>query len=226
VKAKPIAALGTSTVRTAHRDVTDRLRHTIVSGALPAGTHLVQAELAASLQVSVTPVREALRELESQGLVDFDPFRGATVHSISLEELEDVYELRRMLVPLAIRERVGTITDAELDEADAVVKRMTLSAPDAQWVEDNRALHRLLDGTSARPHLRAILRRLADISSLYVGLSVHSDRDRRRRARDDHRAMVAAYRDRDADAVIDITLRHIGDTAAVAAAALRSASTA
>lgn len=223
MKASAIPGLGASTVRTAHRDVTDRLRQAIVSGALPAGTHLVQADLAARLQVSVTPVREALRELESQGLVDFDPFRGATVHSISLEELEEVYELRRMLVPLAIRERVGTITDAELDEAEAIVKRMTLSSPDAQWVEDNRALHRVLDGISTRPHLRAILRRLADISSLYVGLSVHTDTDRRRRARDDHRAMVAAYRRRDADAVVEITLAHINDTAAVAADALRAA---
>jgi DNA-binding GntR family transcriptional regulator len=223
MKTSAIPGLGTSTVRTAHRDVTDRLRQAIVSGTLAAGTHLVQAELAASLQVSVTPVREALRELESQGLVDFDPFRGATVHRISLEELQEVYELRRLLVPLAIRERVAAITDEELDEAEALIKQMTLSCPDAQWVESNRALHRILDGISGRPHLRAMLRRLTDISSLYVGLSVHTDTDRRRRAREDHRALVAAYRRRDADAVIDITLAHINDTATVAADALRAA---
>ncbi|TQS43174.1 GntR family transcriptional regulator [Cryptosporangium phraense] len=216
-----LPTLAASTVRTAHRDVTDRLREAIVSGLLPAGTHLVQADLAAQLQVSVTPIREALRDLESQGLVDVDPFRGATVHKVSLAELEEVYALRRLLVPMAIRERVQTITDEELDEAGILVRRMTLTSPDAEWVENNRRLHRLLDGTSNQPHLRAILRRLADVSALYVGLSVHNDPARRRRARDDHRAMVKAYRARDADAVIAITLNHINDTATVAAHALQ-----
>jgi DNA-binding GntR family transcriptional regulator len=216
-----IPGLGASTVRTAHRDVTDRLRQAIVSGTLSAGTHLVQADLAASLQVSVTPVREALRELESQGLVDFDPFRGATVHQVSLEELEEVYALRRVLMPLAIRERVQTVTAEELEQAEEILRRMTLSIPDAQWVEDNRSLHRILDGVSGQPHLRAMLRRLSDIASLYVGISVHSDTDRRRRAREDHKGLVAAYRRRDADEVIALSLTHLNDTAAVAAGALK-----
>jgi DNA-binding GntR family transcriptional regulator len=218
---RELPALGLSTARTAHRDVADRLRQAIVSGLLPAGTHLVQADLAASLDVSVTPVREALRELENRGLVDFDAFRGATVHEVSLEELEEIYELRRVLIPLAIRERVATITDDELDQAEALMANMTLDVPDGQWVEDNRALHALLDGTPSQPHLRTFLRRLADISALYVGLSVNTDPERRQRARDDHRALIAAFRTRNADAVTAITLNHLNDTAAVAAGALR-----
>ncbi|GAA1850802.1 GntR family transcriptional regulator [Pseudonocardia ailaonensis] len=213
-------SLGSSTVRTAHRDVTERLRDAIVSGVLPAGTRLVQADLAANLAVSVTPVREALRELESQGLVDFDPFRGATVHQVSLAELDEVYEIRRALIPIAARERVRTITDEELAEAETVVNRMTLRVSDTRWVDDNRLLHRLLDGTSGQAHLRAIMRRLSDISSLYVGISVTTDPARRRRARDDHKALVKAYRKRDAEQVTRISLRHIADTAAVARTAL------
>jgi DNA-binding GntR family transcriptional regulator len=213
-------------VRTAHREVADRLRLAIISGALPAGTRLVQAELAASLRLSVTPIREALRELETQGLVDFDAFRGATVHAVSLHELEEVYALRRALIPLAVRERVVTVTDDELDQADMIAKRMSLRSPDAQWVDDNRELHRILDGTSAQPHLRAFLQRLADLSALYVGVSVTTDPERRRRARDDHRSLIAAYRARNAEVVIAITLSHINDTAAVAAAALCDESTA
>lgn len=206
--------------RTAHREVADRLRHRIISGALPAGTRLVQADLAERLGVSITPVREALRELENQGLVDFDPFRGASVHAVSLAELEEIYELRRVLLPLAIRERVRTITDEELDLAEAVQRRMSLKSADSQWVEDNRELHRILDGTSRQPHLRAFLRRLADISALYVGISVNRDPERRRRARDDHRALIAAYRARQVEVAIAITISHLNDTAATAAAAL------
>ncbi|WP_245905943.1 GntR family transcriptional regulator [Mycolicibacterium palauense] len=218
--------MGLSTARTAHRDVADRLRHAIVSGVLPSGTHLTQVELAQTMNVSVTPVREALRELENEGLVDFDPFRGATVHAVALDELEEIYELRRVLVPLAIRERVTTITDEELDQADSIAKRMNLDMSDSEWVDANRALHTVLDGAPSQPHLHAFLRRLADISALYVGISVQTDPERRRRARDDHNALIAAYRIRNADAVTAITLRHLNDTAAVAANALRSQATA
>ena len=215
--------LGTSAVRTAHRDVTDRLREAIVSGALPAGTRLVQAELATSLSVSVTPIREALRELEGLGLVDFDAFRGAAVHEVSLEELDEVYELRMLLAPVAVRERIRMITDAELSEAEALNARMTLKISDAHWVEANRRLHQLLDGVPQRPNLRTILDRLSAISALYVGISVDRDPERRRRARQDHEALVNAYRSRDADTVVAITLRHLSDTAEVVRAALNGA---
>jgi DNA-binding GntR family transcriptional regulator len=211
--------LGSSTVRTAHRDVTDRLRQAIVSGLLPAGTHLVQAELAASLQVSVTPVREALRELESQGLVDFDPFRGATVHDVSLKELEEVYELLRLLMPIAIRERMETISEEEIDEADRIADRMTKHISDAEWIEANHALHSVLDGTSGPAHLRAILRRLTDVRSLYVGVSVLHDASRRG-ARLEHKELIRAYRARNADRAIEVGLNHLNDAATVAAGAL------
>jgi DNA-binding GntR family transcriptional regulator len=221
---RALPTLGLSTARTAHQDVLDRLRSAIVSGVLPSGTHLVQTELAANLAVSVTPVREALRDLESQGLVDFDAFRGATVHQVSLAELEEVYELRKLLIPLAIRERIGTITDNEIGAAQALIARMALKGPDAQWVDDNRALHEILDGVPSQPNLRTFLRRLADLSALYVGISVHTDPGRRRRARDDHRALIAAYRARETETVVAITLSHLDDTAAVAATALRESS--
>jgi DNA-binding GntR family transcriptional regulator len=207
-------------VRTAHRDVKDRLRQAILSRALPPGTRLIQAELATHLSVSVTPIREALRELEGLGLVDFDAFRGATVHQVSVEELEEIYELRRFLVPLAIRERVRTITTVELAEAEAIAAGMTAEISDARWVEDNRRLHHLLDGVAERPHLRTILQRLSDVSALYVDISVHTDPERRSRARKDHDELVRAYRARDAAAVTKITLRHLDDTARVATRAL------
>lgn len=62
--------------RTTQANVVEYLRRAILSGELPPGTRLVQAELASALQISVTPIREALWELNSQGLVDFGAFRG------------------------------------------------------------------------------------------------------------------------------------------------------
>lgn len=212
--------LGKGSVRTAHRNVTDRLREAILSGNLRAGTHLVQAELARSLEVSVTPIREALRQLESEGLIDFDPFHGATVHEVSVEELHEVYELRSLVLPLAIRERVRSVSQAELDEAEEIVETMASTTSDERWIDLNRRLHQLLDGEPQKPHVRAVLRRLTDISALYVGVSVGVDPARRERAELDHRKIIDAYRREDTDQVIEIYLHHLKDTASVASRAL------
>ncbi len=212
--------LSSNTARTAHRDVTDRLRAAILSGELAPGMHLVQSDLAKSMNVSVTPIREALRELNTQGLVEFDAFRGATVHRVSRVELDEVYELRRLLMPLAVRERVARITDAELDAAEVINSGMGPDLSDAEWVNANRDLHVALDGVSDRVHLREFLRRLSEISALYVGLSISAGNGRRARAVDDHRALIKAYRDRDAERVIAISLVHLSDTEQVARTAL------
>ncbi|GLY31776.1 GntR family transcriptional regulator [Kineosporia sp. NBRC 101731] len=209
--------------RTAHRDVTERLREAIVTGSLQTGTHLVQSELAAGLDVSVTPVREALRELESQGLIDSDPFRGATVHGISLDELEEIHELRRLLLPLAVRERIALVTDAEIDEARAVLARLTPDLPNREWVQTDRALRQMLVGTPQRRNLRAILRRLSDVSELYAGLAVHSEADRRR-ALAGNREMLQAYAERQTGRAVTLTLRRLDEATRLTAAALTRAS--
>src|ERR1700759_5019110 len=105
--------LGTSGARTAHRDVIDRLRRPLLPGALRPGARLVQAELSKTLQVSVTPIREALRDLINEGLVDFDAYRGATVHVPSLSELEDIYEIRILLTPAVVRDAIARMTEAD-----------------------------------------------------------------------------------------------------------------
>lgn len=205
--------------RTAHRDVTERLREAILTGELQTGTHLVQSELALGLEVSVTPVREALRELESQGLVDSDAFRGSAVHQVSLAELQEIHELRRLLIPTAVRERVTTVTDAEITEARAVLAQMTPDLPNRAWVERARTVRRILEGTSTRRNLRAILRRLSDVSELYAGLARHSEGERQE-VLEDHQALVRAYADRDAGRILLIELRRLDEATRRTAIAL------
>lgn len=214
------AKFGSSSVRTAHRDVLERLRQAIVSGALPPGTRLVQADLAADLKVSVTPVREALRDLEGQGLVDLDPFRGATVHEVGLAELNEVYALRRALLPLAVQERITTITADDLRRGEEIIAGMTTRTSNERWIAESRELHQVIDGESAQPHLRTMLRRLHDVSALFQSMTLHPDPDHRRRSRADHKALIKAYRRRDAEEVIAISLRHLEDSRSAAERAL------
>ena len=211
-----LPSFSSSPIRTAHVTVTDRLRTAIISGELPGGTHLMQADLARSLSVSVTPVREALRNLMSEGLVDYSAFHGATVHQTSRAELEDVYEIRTVLIPLAVREGVANITDDELDAAVDLTRLMETATDPVQWVEYNREFHKILYVASRRPKLYSILTTLADLSSLYVGVSIGSDAERRARGDSDHQEILRTYRAKDVERAIEVTVAHNLDTFEVA----------
>lgn len=204
--------LGTSNTRTAHRDVIDRLRHAMFTGVLPGGTRLVQADLARTLNVSVTPVREALRDLISEGLVDFDAYRGATVHTPTSDELEEIYEIRRLLTPSAVRDAVGRITDAEIDIAEGLAAQMEQTTDAAEWVDLNRQFHQVLTAQSRRGHLQDVINRMSDLSTFYIGVSIGAANGPRRRGNHDHGALLRAYRRRDVDRAVKVSLKHLEDT--------------
>ncbi|MER7499302.1 GntR family transcriptional regulator [Nonomuraea pusilla] len=112
------------------------LREEILSGALPPGTPILQDEVGARLGVSVTPVREALRRLESLGLVDYKIHGGATVVELSQSEIEELYALRATVEGLAARLAAEDVDDKELDRLRAIHQEMK----DALVMQDARAL--------------------------------------------------------------------------------------
>ncbi|MGW0038376.1 GntR family transcriptional regulator [Gordonia sp. NPDC003376] len=190
----------------------ERLRRAIVSGSLAAGSRIVQSDIASRFGVSVTPVREALRQLEAEGLVDFDAFRGATIHKTSRAELIEVYELRKTLIPCSVAAAVMLVSDEQLDEAESLARSMTVEMAASDWVEANRRFHWLMDTCDSLPRTRAILGNLTDLSTLYVGMAIVSEEARRTRAQVDHLEMVAITRRRDIDAAVRLAVAHLEDT--------------
>lgn len=93
------------------------LQDSILSGELPAGSPLRLEELAARLGMSISPVREAVRRLESLGLAVHVPHRGARVSELALDDLRDTYEVRLVLEPLAVSRAAERFTEAEADAA-------------------------------------------------------------------------------------------------------------
>lgn len=209
--------------RTTQAHVVAYLRRAILLGELPPGTRLVQAELAELMHISVTPIREALRELSTQGLVDLDAFRGAVVHTPTLAELEDIFEVRAALLPLSIRQGVQCITPQQLEEAAAVLAQMEQEPDQTRWIELNRTFHDLLYSASNNHHLQTILQRLSDIATLYINLSFAEHPNQRRTAEAEHQAVLAAYQNQDADLATDLMLQHINSTLDAARDVLQSA---
>jgi DNA-binding GntR family transcriptional regulator len=109
----------------------EQIRKAIVSrildGSCPPGTRLKELSLAREFNVSQAPVREALRELEAQGLVVSEPFRGSRVRSIELDELHDAYELRAEIEEAAAR-RAVPCKEADLKRLEAELKTMRKAA--------------------------------------------------------------------------------------------------
>ncbi len=198
--------------RTTQASVTHYLRQAILSGDLPPGTRLVQAELAEALKVSVTPIREALRELSTGGLIDLDAFRGAVVHTPTLHELEEIFEIRVVLLPLNIRQGVQEITPEALQHAAELVKQMEEEPDQLTWVGLNRQFHEVLYQAHPNQRLQQILQQLADVADLYINLSFSDNPLQRGSADREHDLLLEAYRQRDSDHAAAIAVDHINST--------------
>lgn len=200
--------------RTAHQYVHDTLREAILSGEIRAGSRLVQADIAAQLDVSTTPVREALRDLATEGLVQFDPHRGAIVRELDWEEVREIYQLRQLLEPLAIRLAIGRMSGEELQTANELAQEMESVRSPGRFVELNRAFHGLFADAARSPRLQSILAGLRDSAAVYVALALRYQPSRMARANVDHRALLDAFEQRDADRAASIELRHLESTMA------------
>jgi len=195
--------------QTAHEFVRSILRRAILNGELAGGTRLVQAELAAVLEVSTTPVREALRDLATEGLINFDPHRGAVVQELSGEELHEIYEIRLLLEPLALRQAVPKITESLLEQLRRLHKKMLDEPHSAEWVDYNRIFHMAVIEAAASPRLAAIIRGLQDASVMYIGASLKHVPGLRDDANRDHAAILDALERRDPDAAIAAVSTHL-----------------
>ncbi len=104
------------------------IRERILSGVLMPGQQLVQAEIAAQMNISRAPVREALRHLEDEGLVENIPYRGTFVTRVTPRDIRELYSLRAALESMAARLAISRCSDQEVAELEAIVARMAEAA--------------------------------------------------------------------------------------------------
>lgn len=198
--------------RTAHESVVAALRHAILTGQLPGGTRLVQAELAAQLGVSNTPVREAMRQLSSEGMIRFDSYRGAVVHTPTIEETLEVYEIRLLLEPVAMRRAATRIETERLDEAERLHQGMQHTTDIAEWVAHNLAFHRLLLDAADSPRMASIISGLEHAATAHVALSLNRDARRMAHGNREHAQILRALRRRDPEATARLVTQHLEST--------------
>ncbi len=134
-------------VRTLGEEAADKIRRAIASGHLPAGTRLVETELAEELGLSRSPLREAFVLLEKEGLIVRLPRRGAFVRGLSRRETEEIYSIRTALESFAIRRVVERLTPDRADQLRTLIERLreAATADDLEgFAQADAALHEYL----------------------------------------------------------------------------------
>lgn len=154
--------------RTVAGGIAARLRAEIVAGLLEPGVKLRQVELARRYGASTTPVREALAQLESEGLVRWHPQRGATVFRPTVDDLVQHYEIRIALEQLAAAKAAELFEPEWAAPLYALLDEMRPGPPAARYLELNQRFHSELYARSGNERLTAMIAGLRDASSAYL----------------------------------------------------------
>jgi DNA-binding GntR family transcriptional regulator len=173
----PLATVAVAPRTSASRMVADALRAAIVDGRLPPGAPLRQDAVAKHFSVSAIPVREALRQLESEGWTKVEMHKGAIVAPLSADEAREIYEIRAALEGLALTLAMPNHTDETLREVQALFEAAELERDPALYVARNEAFHMSLYAPSGRPQLLEMIEALHRRGERYLrvkfGLQEH-----------------------------------------------------
>jgi DNA-binding GntR family transcriptional regulator len=152
--------------------VVEILREKILSGEIVAGQALRQAALAEELNVSRIPVREALLQLEAEGLVSFEPHKGASATELSIDQVDELFELRAMIEGDLLAASLEHITDEALAAATEILSKLdsALGKENAAntWSELNSEFHNCLYSGANRPQTADLVNILNKNADRYI----------------------------------------------------------
>jgi DNA-binding GntR family transcriptional regulator len=198
-----LAARPRSGVRTVGQLVHTVLREAIFTGVFVPGEHLRQDDLAEQIGVSRIPVRSALMQLESEGLVHFHPHRGAVVRTLTPAQVREVYELRELLEVHALRKSIGALTPARAKELVALGKSLDKAHEGGDFVEERVSFYSALYDAEHNPMLVQMIEQLrSSVGPYLLGLRVGAPAV-------SHASLARAAAAGDADKAASILLAHL-----------------
>jgi DNA-binding GntR family transcriptional regulator len=195
--------------RTVKSNLVEELRDAIVLGEYIPGQHLRLEDIAARFDISTTPVREALRDLEAEGLVSIFPHRGAVVTQLSADDLLDIYEVRATLEEMATRLAVPNIGEDTFAQLELYIEQMDDHLGElATLVKLNHNFHYTLYCASGRRHLCELTSILRHRTQHYLHAYI-SHLGGMPMAQVEHRAVIEACRNGDTERAATIIFDHV-----------------
>ena len=192
-------------------EIAELLRDAIISGELKPRERLIEMDLSARYNVSRTPIREAIRNLEAAGLVTVIPYKGAIVSDVDVEEIHAIYEVRATLEGMATRLATPNMTPELLDELDRLIREMERSAEAEQATEFTRlndAFHKSIFNRCGNKVLAGIIDDLLDRSVIFRRAASRSRRNIVNTIQT-HREILEAMRRGDAALAQQVAERHV-----------------
>ena len=192
--------------RTMADSVAELLRSAIVRGEFAPGERMPMALLSDRFGVSTMPIRSALQLLEREGIVVIHPHRGASVVSLTPDEIDDIYEIRTLIEPLAIRAAIPRMTGSDLALLDDLISRMNTSTDPAALVDLNNRFHMALYRPSGRLHVLEVIHHLRVRVQHYIPFYDLAEIEEARR---DHDDLAESCRQGDIAEAERITVEHL-----------------
>lgn len=196
---------------------TAEIQRLILSGDLPAGARVDQIELAAQLEVSRHPVRQAIERLAERGFINLHPHRSAVIAEISIEDMNELYHARRLVEEWAIRDswdRGTPVSAADVMDIYRTLERTDPAEDLDAYMSANRAFHlAMYQGCGNRYILRTIAS-LFDLSERYQRTALNDQR-RIDRSQREHKAMMKALSAGDRDQLLALITAHNEGTQAM-----------
>ncbi|MFC5387617.1 GntR family transcriptional regulator [Aquamicrobium segne] len=193
--------------------ITDALREAILSGRLKAGSRVRQAELAEEFGISRIPVREALRQLESEGLMILVPNSGAWVSKLDRDEYIEIYKVRERLEPLAISESSARLAAETIERMEELILQIEQTNDPDDFLRLDREFHLLSYEGANMPQLTQMIHRFWNSTQQYRrAFTAIAGQDGMAAVHAEHRLILDALRRRDAEQSALILYGHIRRT--------------
>jgi DNA-binding GntR family transcriptional regulator len=191
----------------------DAIRHAITTGTYRNGMHLRAAGLADNLGISRTPVREALRRLHAEGLVDFVANRGAFVAPWSHDDAAEVFDLRLVLESHAASLAASRLSDEQIAQLGAMTERMQRHSSGAQRdigavTQANKEFHSLIIAAAANRRLSAVIASIVEMALVSQTFNSYSDASFARSIAH-HHELIAAFQAKDGVWAAAVMTNHI-----------------
>ena len=201
--------MASSIPRTLTSTLVENLRDEILLGELVPGQYIRLEEIAGRFDISTMPVREALRDLEAEGMVTIYPHRGAVVTELSSDDLLDIYDVRAVLEKMATRLAVPQMTKAIFDQLMSYIEQMDSHLGElVTLIKLNHNFHNTLYCSSGRRHLCDLIRVQRYRTQHYLHAFI-SHLGGMPQAQAEHRAIIEACRQGDAERAANLVHDHV-----------------
>ena len=192
-------------------EIADVVRERILKGEYEIGEKIKENQIATELKVSRTPIREAFKLLENEGLIDYIPNRGCFAKGFTKQDVDDIYAVREALEELAVRWAVARITEPELlalEERVDLMEFYTKKKDKKKVLELNTSFHEVIYASARSRFLAQVLRSYKEYIEK-TRKSIFYEQSYLEGILSEHRAIFEAIKDRDEERVVEAISKHL-----------------